>query len=257
MDLAGRGSRAVIERERRGQVALVRLAVPPLNLLGSGMVAALAEAFREQARERPSVVVLFCAGAGADVREMAGFDAASARAFITALHRACALIRELDAPVIAAIDGPCLGAHLEVAAACDLRVATTRSRLGMPEVRIGIPSVIDAYWLTLVCGLGNASALVFEGEPISAAEALRIGLVNRVAPNGTLEGAALGWAETIARASPVALAQQKRVLRDWTDAAYREAARASIERFVETVEAGEFRESMSAMLEKRAPRLDR
>ena len=246
----------MIERERRGQVEVVRLAAPPLNLLGSAMVAALVGAFGELAASRPRVVVVFCSGAGADVREMARFDPASARAFITALHGACAAIRELDAPVIAAIDGPCLGAHLEVAAACDLRIASERARLGMPEIRVGIPSVIDAYWLALVCGLGNASALMFEGEPISAAEALRIGLVNRVAPDGGLEAEALGWAATIGRASPVALVQQKRVLRDWTDAAYRGAARASIERFVETIEAGEFREAMRAMLDKREPRFE-
>jgi enoyl-CoA hydratase len=247
----------VIERERRGWVEVVRLAAPPLNLLGSAMVGALEGALREVAGERPRAVVLFCSGAGADVREMAWFDAASARAFITGLHRACAAIREIDAPVIGAIEGPCLGAHLEVAAACDLRIASERSRLGMPEIKVGIPSVIDAYWLALICGLGTASTLVFEGEPISAQEARRVGLVDRVVGDGALDEEALGWAERIARASPVALAQQKRVLRDWTDAAYREAARASVERFVETVEAGEFREAMRAMLEKREPRFDR
>ena len=244
----------MIERERRGHVEVVRLAMPPLNLLGSAMIGALRRAFGELAAGPPRAAVLFCAGAGADVREMARFDPASARAFITALHEACAAIRDLDAPVIGAVDGPCLGAHLEIAAACDLRIASARSRLGMPEIKAGIPSVIDAYWLALVCGLGNASALMFEGEPIAAAEALRIGLVNRVVPDGALEDEALAWAERIARASPVALTQQKRVLRDWTDAAYRAAARASIERFVETVEAGEFAVAMQAMLDKREPR---
>ncbi len=75
-------------------------------------------------------------------------------------------------------------------------------------------------------------------------------------PDGGLEAEALGWAATIGRASAVALVQQKRVLRDWTDAAYRGAARASVERFVETIEAGEFREAMRAMLDKREPRFE-
>lgn len=244
----------MIERERRGHVEVIRLAAPPLNLLGSAMIEALTETFRDLGAAPPRVAVLFCSGGGADVREMAGFEEESARAFITALHQACASIRDLDAPVIAAIDGPCLGAHLEVAAACDLRLASARSRLGMPEIKVGVPSVIDAYWLTLICGLGSAGALMFGGEMIEADEAYRIGLLNRVVPDGRLEEEALAWAASIARSSPVALAQQKRVLRDWTDAPYREAARASIERFASTIAAGESSEAMRAMLEKREPR---
>ena len=247
-------SSELIRRERRGHVVVVRLAAPPLNLLGSAMVAALTRVFRELATAPPRAVVLFCSGAGADVREMVEFDPARARAFVTALHGACAAIRHLDAPVLAAIDGPCLGAHLEVAAACDIRIASGRSRFGMPEIKVGIPSVIDAYWLGLVCGLGNAAALMFDGELIQADEALRIGLINRIATNRGLEDKAHTWAASIARASPVALAQQKRVLRDWTDPAYRVAVRASIDRFVETIATGEFAEPMRAMLEKRPSR---
>lgn len=244
----------MIETERREAVAVVRMAAPPLNLVSSKMIEALGNAFAGLAADPPRCAVLFCSGGGADVREMAELDATTARAFITRLHEACVSIRDLDAPVIAAIDGPCLGAHLEVAAACDMRVASTRSLFGMPEIKVGLPSVIDAYWIALLCGLGNASALVFEGEMIPAAEAHRIGLVNRIAPDGALEKEALEWATSIARHSPVALAEQKRVLRDWTDAPYREAARASVERFVETISAGQAAEAMRAMLEKRSPR---
>lgn len=244
----------MIVQGRHGDVAIVRLAAPPLNLLGSAMIETLTGAFRDLASDPPRAAVLFCSGAGADVKEMQHFTPESARAFITSLHHACAAVRDLDAPVIAAIDGPCLGAHLEVAAACDLRVASAGSRFGMPEIRVGIPSVIDAYWLVLLCGLGCAASLVFDGDMIGSDEAHRIGLLNRVVADGSLEAEALSWAGRLARHSPVALAQQKRVLRDWTDAPYRAAAAASIERFVQTVEAGEFAEGMRAMLEKRDPR---
>ncbi|MGH2784409.1 MAG: enoyl-CoA hydratase-related protein [Actinomycetota bacterium] len=244
----------MIAQDRLGDVAIVRLDAPPLNLLGSEMIAALGDAMRALAGEPPRVAVLFCSGAGADVREMAGFDGSAARRFITALHESCRTIRDLDAPVIAAIDGPCLGAHLEVAAACDLRIASARSRLGMPEIKVGIPSVIDAWWLAQICGLGHTASLVFDGEMIDAVEANRIGLVNRVTPDAELERAAAGWAERIARYAPAGLIEQKRVLRDWTEEPYLEAARRSIDRLVAAFESGQAGEAMRAMLEKREPR---
>jgi enoyl-CoA hydratase/carnithine racemase len=243
----------MIERERRGEIEIVRLAAPPLNLLGSKMIAALTDAFSAITADPPRAAVLFCGGAGADVREMVELNERSARRFITALHTACRAIRDLDAPVIAAIDGPCLGAHLEVAAACDVRVATRGARVGMPEIKVGIPSVIDAWWLAQICGLGHAAALVFDGGMIDAAEAHRIGLVNRLAEDG-VEEAAIGWAEEFARQAPAALIQQKRVLRDWTDDAYREAAKRSIERFVAAIGSGQATEAMRAMLAKREAR---
>jgi enoyl-CoA hydratase/carnithine racemase len=244
----------VIERERRGTVEVVRLAAPPLNLLGSGMIAAVQETFRGLAADPPRAAILFCDGGGADVREMRSFDAPAARRFITALHAACRAIRDLDAPVIAAIDGVCLGAHLEVAAACDLRICSQRSRFGMPEIKVGIPSVIDAWWLVQICGVGAASSLFFDGDMIDAAEAHRIGLVNRLAADDTLEQDALAWAGHIAAFSASALVGQKRVLRDWTDEPYREAARRSIDRLADAFATGQPAEAMSAMLEKRPAR---
>jgi len=244
----------LVSRERRGDVVVLRLAAPPLNLLGSPMIAALTDALAALAADPPRAAVLYCAGAGADVREMATFDERSGRRFITALHTACRGIRDLDAPVVAAIDGPCLGAHLEVAAACDLRVASQRSRFGMPEIKVGIPSVIDAWWLVQICGLGRASELVFDGGMIDAAEAHRIGLVNRVAAGDSLDDAAIGWATEIAGNAPSALIQQKRVIRDWTEDPYREAGRRSIERFAHAIRSGQAAEAMRAMLEKRPGR---
>lgn len=236
----------MITRSRTGHVEQVRLAAPPLNLLGRAMIDALGQAFAALRDDPPRVVMLHCSGGGADVREMAELDEAGARSFISALHRSCAAIRDVDAPVIAFIDGPCVGAHLEVAAACDMRIATERSVLAMPEIKVGIPSVIDAWWITRICGLGAASGLFFDGEPIDAAEAFRIGLLNRIGS----ESDALMWAAGIARLSPVALAQQKRVLRDWTAGEYERAASASIERFAQTIAAGQAAVAMRAMLNK-------
>lgn len=244
----------MILEERHGAVAVVRLDAPPLHLLGSAMIGALHDCFASLAAgDPPRAAVLFCSGAGADVKELATLDAASGRRFITALHETCAAIRALDAPVIAAIDGVCLGAHLEVAAACDMRIASASARAGMPEIKVGIPSVIDAWWIAQICGTGAAASLFFDGETINAAEAHRIGLFDRLVDGDGLDAEAIAWATRIAAFSPVALAQQKRVLRDWTEAAYRAAVEASINRFAATLETAEATEAMRAMLEKRAP----
>jgi enoyl-CoA hydratase len=96
---------------------------------------------------------------GADIAEIAGLDQASARWFITLVHRCCAAFRRLPVPVVARIDGFALGAGLELAAACDLRVASETSSFGMPEVAIGIPSVVEAALLPKLIGAGRARRL--------------------------------------------------------------------------------------------------
>ena len=121
---------------------------------------------------------------GADINELAALDHDSARDFITLVHRCCDGFRRLPVPVIARIDGFALGAGLELAAACDLRVASDRSMFGMPEVAIGIPSVVEAALLPQLIGAGRARRLLLTGETIDAAEALAWGLVDGVAPAG-------------------------------------------------------------------------
>lgn len=232
----------MIARGRQGPVDVVRLDAPPLNLMGEAMIAAVRSAFEELASEGPHVVVLACSGAGANVRELAELDEGSARAFITALHEALAAVRAVDAPVVAAIDGPCLGAHMEMAAACDLRVCSPRSRFGMPEVRVGIPSVIEACLLPAICGLGEAARLVYEGEVVDAQEAARIGFVNRIVADA--ERDAVAWAERIAASGAGALRQQKRVVRSWTQGSYERAVAESIDHFADSFSLPETREAL-------------
>ena len=124
---------------------------------------------------------------GADIAEIAGLDRPGARRFITLVHRCCDAFRRLPVPVIARIDGFALGAGLELAAACDLRVASEDSVFGMPEVRIGIPSVVEAALLPRLIGIGHARRLLLTGETIGAADALAWGLVDAVAPSAGLD----------------------------------------------------------------------
>jgi enoyl-CoA hydratase len=125
---------------------------------------------------------------GADIGEIAALDHAGARSFITLVHQCCDAFRRLPVPVVAKIDGYALGAGLELACACDLRVASERSLFGMPEVKIGIPSVVEAALLPGLIGQGRARRLLLTGETIGAGEAHARGLVDVVAAVGGLQG---------------------------------------------------------------------
>src|SRR3712207_3895678 len=119
------------------------------------------------------------------------------------------MIRSIDAVVIAAVRGPALGAGCELVAACDLRLAGLSATFGMPEVVVGMPSVIEAALLVPLIGLGRAQQLVYTGETIGAGEALQWGLVGRVVPDDELDAAAEELARRLAGFSPTALRLQK------------------------------------------------
>jgi enoyl-CoA hydratase len=160
---------------------------------------------------------------GADIGELAALDQESAREFITLVHHCCDAFRRLPVPVIARIDGYALGGGLELAAACDLRVASDRSVFGMPEVRVGIPSVVEAALLPQLIGYGRARRLLLTGVTIDAEEALAWSLVDAVAPPDRLDAVVERFAAAILAGGPQAIRLQKKLILDWqelpTDAA--------------------------------------
>jgi enoyl-CoA hydratase/carnithine racemase len=176
---------------------------------------------------------------GADIAEIAGLDRDGARHFITLVHRCCAAFRALPVPVIARIDGFALGAGLELAAACDLRAASETSVFGMPEVAIGIPSVVEAALLPRLIGGGRARRLLFTGETIDAAEALAWGLVDVVAPAAALDAAIERLARPILAAGPRAIRLQKSLILDWEELPTAAAVERGIEAFAAAYESDE------------------
>src|SRR5205809_6345082 len=154
---------------------------------------------------------------GADINELAALDRDSARELITLVHRCCDGFRRLPVPVIARIDGYALGAGLELAAACDLRVASERAVFGMPEVRVGIPSVVEAALLPKLIGHGRARRLLLTGETIGAAEALAWGLVDVMAPPERLDAAVESLTAAILTGGKEAIRLQKALIREWED----------------------------------------
>jgi enoyl-CoA hydratase len=194
---------------------------------------------------------------GADIREMAALDPASARAFITRLHEVCDGLRHLPVPVIARIDGYALGAGLEIAASCDLRIASERAIFGMPEVRVGIPSVIEAALLPSLIGWGRTRQLLLTGESIAADEAQRWGLVERVVPAAALDDAVNAMLEAIIACGGNALRLQKELISYWEDHTISESVARGIASFAEAWESDEPRRLMRGFLDaKRVKRGD-
>jgi len=182
---------------------------------------------------------------GADIDEMASLNPASAPDFITLLHRCCNAVRELPVPVIARIQGYALGGGLELAAACDLRVASDTAVFGMPEVKLGIPSVIEAALLPALVGWGRAREILLLGESFGASEAAVLGLVERVVPPEQLDSAVETYVQSILRAGARAVRLQKKLIRSWEALPLPAAIEAGIETFVAAWEGDEPRRAMS------------
>ncbi len=258
---APRLSLAFEERGAAGRIARLAVDHPgKLNILNRALMAELGDRLEALAgEERLRAVVLTGAGerafiGGADIRDMAALDERSARDFITLLHRACDAARRLPVPVIARIEGYALGAGLEVAASCDLRIAAEGARFGMPEVKVGIPSVIEAALLPSLIGWGRTRRLLFTGETIDASQAERWGLVEWCVPRAELDAAVERVLDAIFACGPQAIRRQKTLLRDWEDLPLSRAIERGITRFAEAFETDEPKRMMGGFLASQARR---
>jgi enoyl-CoA hydratase len=163
----------------------------------------------------------------------------TSRLYITRLHRMCETMREFPVPVIARINGVCLGAGLELAASCDMRVAVDSAVFGMPEVRMGMPSVIEAALLPGLIGWGKTREILLTGEGLMAEEALRIGLVERVVPAARLDLAVDKWLNEICESAPKAVRAQKALINHWQRVTLDEGIRAGIDALAAAYATGE------------------
>jgi enoyl-CoA hydratase len=227
-----------VTSDTRGVACVTIANAPKLNTLNRAVMTALIGAVTRLSHD-PTLRVMVLRGAGtrafiggADITEMAGLDAGSARAFITLVHQTCDAFRRLPVPVIARIQGFALGAGLEVAAACDMRVAAADATFGMPEVRIGIPSVVEAALLPRLIGWGRARELLLTGGTIDAATAERWGLVEQVVPAEALDAAIERRVAAILACGAQAVRAQKVLIRAWEDLPMTEAIQRGIDSFV-------------------------
>jgi enoyl-CoA hydratase len=203
----------------RGAVSRIELDNQPLNLVTGAMMESLDAALDELARDHDvrAVVVTgagtraFCAGS--DVKEFDGLAGRVAQGKLLYEKYVYRKLAELPVPTIAAIEGDALGGGLELALCCDLRIASARARLGMPEVRLGvIPGSGGTQRLPAVVGPARAKEIILVGELLSARRAEQIGLVNAVVADGEALSAATDMAERIAQRGPVAVREAKRLI---------------------------------------------
>ena len=242
-----------VEARDGDEVARLTLNRPAkLNALDSETLAALRETvLKLHQRQNLRVLVLTGAGkkafsAGADITELAQHTPASARRFITLLHQTHCALRALPVPVICRINGYCLGAGLEMAVSCDIRIAVEHAVLGMPEVQVGLPSVIEAALLPRLIGWGKTNELLMTGESVNATQALSWGLIEAVASSSELEACVEQRVSAIVKAGPLAVRAQKKLMREWEALPLEQAVKRGIDYLEQAYETDEPRRLISA-----------
>jgi|TARA_B100000446_G_C10499144_1_gene322480 enoyl-CoA hydratase/carnithine racemase len=192
-----------------------------LNALNSEGIHELSRCF-DAIVDDPTVRAVILAGAGqkafvggADIVELSNLNTETARTFISSLHDLFTKIRNFPVPVIAEISGYALGAGMELAAACDLRIASNTAIFGMPEVKVGVPSVIEAALLPRLVGWGRANYLVLTGENIDARTAYDWGFLEGLVTPEQLKQESFRIADAIANSGPIAVRSQKELIRQW------------------------------------------
>jgi enoyl-CoA hydratase/carnithine racemase len=206
----------VLTESRADGVVVVRLNNPPMNALSRALLGQLRDVARRIGADAGLKAVVVAGGdkafaAGADISEFSDQDAA--RAISDDFRAAFDAVAAIPRPVIAAIRGYALGGGLELACACDFRVAGETARVGQPEILLGIiPGAGGTQRLTRLVGPAHAKEIVWSGRMVRADEAHAIGLIDRVVTPGEEEQAALHWAADLGKGAVVAMGLAKRVI---------------------------------------------
>jgi len=232
-----------------------------LNALNRATVGALAAAAGSAICD-PDVGVIVVTGAGeksfvagADITEMANLDALGAQVFAHELSRSFGILEASPKPVVAAINGFALGGGCELALACHVRIAADTAKFGQPEVGLGlIPGAGGTQRLQRLIGRGRALDLILTGETIDAVEALRIGLIERMAPASTLQAFVSAYAAKLLTKSPLAQSRSLDAVITGGEMALPEALRLEASLFGLCFASEDMREGTRAFIEKRKPR---
>jgi len=228
-----------------------------LNILSTAVINSVTAALAWiSTRDDARAVILRGSGdrafvGGADIFEMATLDSVTARTFITNLGQLCEAVRRVPVPTIARLPGHCLGGGMEIAAACDIRLASADAVFAMPEVRVGIPSVIHAVLLPRLIGPGATNWMLLTGESIDAEQASKWGFVEFLCAPGELDNLIEKTVAPIVESGPAAIRIQKALLRAWETDTIDEGVARSIDAFAEAFETDEPQRYMAPFVNRK------
>ncbi|MCQ6281679.1 enoyl-CoA hydratase/isomerase family protein [Bacillus sp. EB600] len=254
---------SLVSLELDGDVAVIIIDNPPVNAVNSEVMAQLNQILHHvEELEKVRAAVITGAGekafvAGADIKQFTDLDESSGKALALFGQSVFEKISRLNIPVICAVNGFALGAGCELALACDIRFAAMNAKFGLPEVGLGIiPGYGGTQRLARLIGSGKAKELILSGEQISAEEAYRIGLVERIVPAGEALNSSIVFARKIARNAPLALERAKRAIDTGLNMSLQEGIQFEADLFGQLCETKDKNEGAAAFLEKRSPKFE-
>lgn len=247
--------------EKENRIGLITLNRPKsLNSISSELISDLVDVFDKiNTDDNISVVIITgnekAFAAGADIKEVSQLNTpVKAHKFVQHIQSAYDMMERFPKPVIAAVGGLALGGGCEMCMACDIRIAAENAIFGQPEIKIGvIPGAGGTQRLPRLVGIGRAKEMLYSGDPIDAAEAYRIGLVNKIVPSGSLMDEAKKMAEKFCKQPGYALNITKIVVNDGINMDLRTANAYEARCFEQLFATYDQQEGMKAFIEKRKP----
>lgn len=243
-----------------GKIAVMEINRPPYNPLNpaifENMISFLEDLYRNK---EVQVLVIKGAGekafsAGADITQFVPRLGKKDISLTAGFHNAFELLSHLSIPVIAAMKGHVLGGGLELALACDFRICDENTKMGLPEINLGLfPGAGGTQRLPRLIGKSKAMEMIMFGTPLNAEEAKQYGLVNKVAAAGTVDNDAMDWANILAQKPKAALQNIKKTIQHGMNLSLAEGLRYEMDLFAEMFVSEDAKEGVHAFLEKRAP----
>lgn len=250
----------LVTYEQKGFVYLLTIANPPLNVLTDALLSDL-DIVVNEIFSKPDCRALVVTGAGekafvagADINQFLDLDAIEGARLVEKGKKIFDKLAFAPFPVICAINGVALGGGLELALACDIRIAEQKAKLGLPETGLAIlPGYGGTQRLTQLIGPGRAKKMIFTGAALSADEAYAWGVVEAVVPNGESVNEALTLAEQIASKGPLAIAKAKQAITQGLDTTFAEGQAVETQCFADLCQTEDMQEGAKAFKEKRVP----
>lgn len=246
-----------VHYETDGQIGIVTIDSPPVNALDKELLNELSDTLDRIGDDIGAVIVTGAGNkafvAGADIKEFPELKGDAGEELCRRGQSIFQKLADLKQPTIAAVDGYALGGGLELALACDFRVATEKSVLGLPETSLGvIPGYGGTQRLARLIGSGKAKQMIFSAEPLNAQEAYRVGLIETIVESGVMDEAK-AWAKKILKRGPLAVQAAKRAMNGGLETTIEEGLKLEAKAFGTVCDSEDKTEGVKAFFEKRKP----